>query len=127
MITTQMLKEIRLDINRALESVAEKYGVAIKAGNASFSSTNAVFKLELSSVVGSEVITKEKAAFLEFANSLDIKKEALAQFFSFNGKMVKFIGYNPRSSKYPYIGVIDGKEYRLPSSFGAILRGYSPV
>jgi hypothetical protein len=45
--TTTKIEGIRDDINAALTAVAEKHGLSIHAGNATFTSTAATFKLEV--------------------------------------------------------------------------------
>lgn len=70
------LKSLRPDINAALQSVAEKYGIAIDCGNASFTPNSATFKLNLSVKDSSgNAITPEAERFDAFAEQLGLKKE----------------------------------------------------
>lgn len=107
----------RGDLEAAVKSVAEKYGVQIKTGHISYSATSCSVKLECA-VIGDngKVACKEADTFRMWAELLGMKKEDLNRTFKIGTKNYSLEGYMPRKSKFPFLAVnLDtGKQYCLP-------------
>lgn len=104
-ITKPLLTTLRTEIDAALAELAAKHGVQIECGNASFTSTNATFKLAINTIGdGGEVVTKEAKDFGRYAGLVNnLKAEWLGESFTVRGETFKIIGYKPRSKKYPVL------------------------
>jgi cell division ATPase FtsA len=115
-INKDTLRLLREEINEAVNSVAEKHGIKIHAGNATYShsGTNATFKLEVAIEKDGEVIDKDAQSFLDYATLLGLEPEMLFKQFKAYGKTYKLVGYSPRAQKYPFLAERDGKRYKLP-------------
>ena len=112
-----VLKALRNELNDALKGVADKYGISIEAGNASFGYGHASFKLELATVKDDgTVMSKEANDFLTYCTMLGLKQTDLGREFEVHGKKYKLKGYRLKSRKFPFIVecINDGKEYGLP-------------
>lgn len=109
-----VLQKLRIDVNEALKSVAEKYNIVIEAGNASYAPENASFKLNLSvKDTDGEAVSKDGVYFKQYARLLGMKPEDLNREFEVAGKHYRLKGYNPRKSKFPFSAecLSDGKLY----------------
>ena len=113
MITKQMLKEIRSDLEKVLEEIGEKHGVIIKAGNASFTPVEATMKIEITSVdKDSDEYRKsewDKHCKIYGFNPEDYGLECIDK-----GERYRLVGFNPGSPKnrIKIIRIRDGAEYR---------------
>jgi hypothetical protein len=105
MFTPSVLKDLRDDINAALESVGAKYNVKLTAGNVSYTADNATFKLQAASISESgDVLTKEASDFKVFAASYGLKPEDLGKPFTTGTGTYTIVGLRSRSYKMPIIG-----------------------
>lgn len=102
MLSKQMLKELRADINQALESVGKKHNVTMRAANASFDPQGgtAQFKLEIVEL-GEQGAVRDIPAelFLTYADVLGLKKEHLHKEITLSDRKYKVTGYNPKARK----------------------------
>ena len=59
-ISKEFLKEIRKEVNQALESVAEKHSIEIHCGNCSYGKNEAIYKLKINTidVLSGKVMTR---------------------------------------------------------------------
>ena len=108
------LNALRGEINKALEALGEKYGIAIDAGRATYYGPNATFKLELSTMQDDgAVMTKDATTFIQYAKILGLQVSDLGRVFELAGRKFKLIGYNTKKRKYPFITecLNDGKHY----------------
>ena len=73
-------KLMRLELDKALEDVANKFGIKIHTGGASFSDNTVTFKVELATVGTNGVASsKEGEAFKMYATMLGMKPESPAR------------------------------------------------
>lgn len=127
-ITRPFLRDARDEIEAALSEFAEKYGIAVSVGNASFTpgpGGYATFKLELATKTpAGEVNTKQAADFNLYCYRYGLKPEHLNREISFAGRDYKIIGLMPKSSRYPLLAerVDDGKHVKLPIEAARLLK-----
>lgn len=114
----QNLKLLRSEIDVALKSLGDKYGIAFQAGNASFTYNNATFKLECNTIgVGGEVIDKDMAEFKSYGSMYGLKDTDLGRLINYNGNIYTVKGLRSSSKKFPIIAKRqDGKMFKLPLS-----------
>lgn len=120
-ITRPLLKALRDEINAALEAVAEKHGIAIETGSASFTERTATFKLNIA--IRGEGAEGESAAVLKAAADWEarailygLKKEWLGDTFLYGAKPMVILGLMPKRSRFPILArdTSTGKETLLP-------------
>ena len=99
--------QLRNEIDKALDHVANKYGITIKAGNCSFSGNEANFKLKLNTK-GSDgtVITKEMKAWGLYSNMANgpldgLQHLSIGDKITIQGTPYILTGYNTRARKAP--------------------------
>ena len=113
-ISKEFLKEIREEVNQALESVAEKHSIEIHCGNCSYGDSEATYKLKINvKNEDGKVMTKEYEDLLWMA---DMKDFDINGIYNLYGKKVSLEGYKTRATKYPLI-VLDldnGQKYKAP-------------
>ena len=121
-ITRDLLKALRADINAALVAAAEKHGLILQVGNASFSADAATFKLGVAikhdgAPAGQSVSQAKAIADWNALHGLyDMKKEWLGVSFPYAGKQVKIIGLMPNRRKFPIlVSTNAGRDSLLPS------------
>lgn len=118
---------LRADLEAAVKSVAEKYGVQIKTGHISYTGTNCSVKLECA-VIGEDgkVARKEADTFRMWAELIGMKKEDLNRVFKIGTKNYSLEGYMPRKTKFPFLALNldDGKQYCLPETAVKKALGY---
>lgn len=122
------LDKIGKDVEKALESVATKYGISIKKGSGSYSDNNFTLKIEMATLSESgEVQSKEMSNFKSYAKVLGMSEKDLGKEFKVNGKTFVLSGYLPRSRKYPLLATNkqDGKQYKFPLEDVKNLLGYN--
>ncbi len=105
---------LRPQIEEALASLAEEYGVRIKIRGGSYSDGQCTFKLEVATIGETgEVATKEATDFKACAQLLGLKPDDLGRTFVSMGKTFAIAGYRSRASAKPIIAreVSSGKEY----------------
>jgi hypothetical protein len=111
------LKVLRPEIDAALKAVAEKYGIAIKAGNASFTENTAVFKLEVSLIgENGKALTQDVDRFTQYAELIGLKPDDLGKEFKYGGNTFKVWGLKTNiDGKHPVIAErADGKRFCFP-------------
>jgi hypothetical protein len=109
--TKENLKSLRLDIQSELQGIAERYGLKVLVGNASFSPSNVTYKLELT-VEGS---SKERDSFVLHAPLIGLSADDLDKQISIVGKKYTIKGYLPRRQKFPILVETEaGKMVCLP-------------
>jgi len=98
------LKNIRADINKALEAVGVKYGVKLEGGNVSYSDSNFTMKLKASRVNSDGSIeTKEVSDFKKHCSRYGLQASDLGKTFKSNGDTYVLSGLTPRATKMPII------------------------
>ena len=104
------LRVLRDEIDAALKPVADKYGISLKAGNASFDAQTVRFKLQGAVISDDGVIKDEYRVALEryYPQYVDVEVT-----LSRAGK-AKVVGYNSRGRKYPFIAETPrGERYKV--------------
>lgn len=124
MITKDLLKALRPEIEAALAAVAQKHGIVIRAGNCSFTPESATFKLELATIgTNGNVVTKEATAFKINAGFYGLTPDHLGKKFVSGGSEFTLVGYNSRAHKMPFV-VKDERGRGFKMSEAAIKRGF---
>lgn len=118
-ITSQMLKELRQEINQALKEIANNHNINIDCGNCSYDDNEATYKLKINAKNNEgQLITKEYNNLLDLSKS-DINGFNINGIYTLQGKKVSLEGYSYRSPKYP-VHVLDlesGKKYKASNSW----------
>ena len=111
----QNIRQINSEIESAIKSIAEKYGLEVKLGSTRFTNSNFTTKLQVATVgEGGITMSKEATDFNRYKTILGINME-LGQEFQRSGKTFTIVGLKPRSKKYPILAKCsDGKTYKLP-------------
>ena len=101
------LQGLRHEMDYALRAIGDKYGITIKAGNASFSSNECTFKVKLNTQ-GSDgtVITKEAKSWDLYANMANgpldgLKHLKVGDTITIQGSPYILTGFNTRARKAP--------------------------
>ena len=108
-------KAFRKDFNEAIEKVAEKYGVTLKAGNISYDENTFTMKV----MAERSDIDVQKAQFeenLKYMGYYGFTAEDYKAKFIYANKRYTMIGFKP-GNKYDVIAARDdGKQYGLMST-----------
>ena len=113
----ETIKSLRVDINAALASVAEKYGMTIKAERAAYNDFSVSFKLECVENMNGEKMTKSEATlkrdFKLIVSTYDLPADFTEKVFTCAGKQFTVTGYDWKKYSRPFICqcLTDGKEY----------------
>ena len=96
------IKGLRNEIDEALDQVAKKYGITIKAGNCSFSGNEANFKLKLNTIgEGGTVITRESQNWDFYKSRTECSHLNVGDEIMIQGNYYTLTGYNTRARKAP--------------------------
>ena len=100
--TKPVLKNLRIDMNKAISVVADKYGIDIAGGNWSFSNDTVTMKFE-GKVEGGQ--SAEMLALSMYSEMEVGQKITVGDKFDFGGNVgvAKVMEYKTRSPKYPFI------------------------
>ena len=110
------LKKLEEAVIKAVQPVAEEFGIQIKYGGGSFTATD--FKLRLVCAVQNDdgtYETPERADFKKFAYMYGLTADDIDMEFTWNGEKHKLSGLKTRGKKFPFIGkrVKDGKQFKF--------------
>ena len=102
-----VLKKLRVDMDEAIQLVADKYGIDIKGGNWSFSDDTVSMKFEgrVEGGMSAEMLALEMYSELEVGTKIKVGDELD---FASNVGQAKVVGFKTRSPKYPFV-VENGK------------------
>lgn len=109
------LRLLRADMNKALDAVAQKHGITIKAGNARFTENNVTFKIE-AGIIGNDGIAKSRERIaLEklYPQYADKVVKLMGKRGAVSGKVV---GYNSRAKRYPFQVETQQGQFKVPES-----------
>ena len=94
--------QLRNEIDKALDQVANKYGITIKAGNCSFSGNEANFKLKLNTIGDNgTVITRGSQMWALYKNRTQCSHLSVGDEIQLQGNTYTLSGYNTRAKKAP--------------------------
>ena len=101
------LQVLRMEMYKALQAISNKYGITVKAGNASYSGNECTFKVKLNTK-GSDgtVITKEAKSWDLYANMANGPLDGLSHLsvgdkITIQGSPYILTGFNTRARKAP--------------------------
>jgi hypothetical protein len=113
--TRANLKPLEDAIVKALQPVAEEFGIKIARGSGSFSPTDYTMKV-VCSVKNQDGTydTPDRTAFKKYARMYGFEPEDLDLKFTWNNSDYRIAGMKPRSKKYPIICErADGKKFKF--------------
>ena len=113
MLTKKEFALFRKEAEQALQEIAMKYDVNIKAGNISYTNTNFNLKLEVTKKdIGGK--TFEQVEFEKHCIMYGLKPEHYKKEFTMNGEKFAITGFKPRATKMPILAVNqEGKSYKF--------------
>lgn len=101
-ITKAMLKEVREEMDKALEKVGNKYGVKFETGNASFDEYSFTFKVNGKATTTEDGESVEKKEWDKYCGMYGLKPEHFGQTIEANfGQKYQILGLKPSSRKNP--------------------------
>ena len=101
------LQDLRVEMDNALKSLEKKFGITIKAGNASFSGNECTFKVKLNTTsTDGTVITKEAKTWdlykgLTHGPLEGLKHLSVGDKITISGNTYILSGFNTRAKKAP--------------------------
>ena len=96
------LQSLRLEMDKALQAISNKYGITIKAGNASFSGNECTFKVKLNTKgTDGTVITKEAKDFDRYKGLHGMDHLSVGDTIYIQGSPYILTGFNTRARKAP--------------------------
>lgn len=106
------------EAERALQTVAQKYGLKLTYKGGSYGSTQCALKFEFAVVNGDGIAeTREAVDFRRAARLYGLEAEDLGRIFkSFAGDRFKIVGLSARAKRYPILAerVRDGARFKFP-------------
>jgi len=100
--TRNEVKNLRDEINSALSSIEEKYGIKIATGNATFSNTECNFKLKLNTKTSDGTIQTQESRNWDFYKSrTNCSHLSVGDRIKIQGADYILTGYNTRARKAP--------------------------
>ena len=103
-ITSKVLRDLRPEIEDALQGVAEKYGITMKLGNGHYGGLSGDYKLELTTT-GEDGETAVSRDFALYAERFGLRPEWYGKTFQSNGYTYTIAAIHPRKRKMP-IGIL---------------------
>ena len=96
------LQVLRMEMDKALQAISNKYGITIKAGNASFSGNECTFKVKLNTKgTDGTVITKEAKDFDRYKGLHGMDHLSVGDTIYIQGSPYILTGFNTRARKAP--------------------------
>ena len=101
------LQVLRMEMDKALQAISNKYGITVKAGNASYSGNECTFKVKLNTkATDGTVITKEMKAWGLYSNMANgpldgLQHLSIGDKITIQGTPYILTGYNTRARKAP--------------------------
>ena len=96
------LQGLRVEMDNALQAISNKYGITIKAGNASFSGNECTFKVKLNTKgTDGTVITKEAKDFDRYKGLHGMDHLSVGDTIYIQGSPYILTGFNTRARKAP--------------------------
>ena len=109
-----VLKSLRMDMDAALKVIADKYGIVIETGNATYSDNKATFKVLLQIVNAKAPDFDVRAEeFKKNAYYLGLEPEDLGRTFTIHYKEYTICGFDPKARKYSIFASCRGHIYKF--------------
>ena len=97
----QSLRALRADLDSAMATIANKYGIQLNAGNISFTSDTATIKVAAGIIKNGTAVTAEAKSFEQYKRLVGLGAFNVGDSINIQGKQYTITGYKPRSSKAP--------------------------
>lgn len=112
------LRMLNAEIEAALQSVADKHGISIKTGGASFTAQNYRLKLEVAIKDGNgDALTKQATDFQKHATQFGLSPDDFGREFVNRRSTFKIVGIAIGSWRYPILCENqNGKVYKFPAA-----------
>ena len=95
------LKQIRTDLEAALDNLSKKHQISLTVGNISFNDMSFSTKIKAAITDGDNSI--DKIEWATHAWRFGLEEDDFGKTFTHNGKLYITVGIKPRSSKYPLV------------------------
>lgn len=121
-IDRALVKQIREEVNAALESVAKKHDITLEIGRITYSDNHFDAKLKGRTISEDGVDEHAKQEFEVYASRFGVKPEAFGAEFNLDGTgKVEVSGIKPRSRSYPILVTVKngpdiGSVYKVATS-----------
>jgi hypothetical protein len=109
----QSLRALRADLDSAMATIANKYGIQLNAGNISFTAETATIKVAAGIIKNGTVVTAEAKAFDQYKRLVGLGHLSVGDSINIQGKQYTITGYKPRSSKAPVCVSRDGRGFKV--------------
>ena len=131
-INRDVCKQLRVDMNEAIRSKLEEYGLEGEFLNGSFDSELVTFKVDIKIAGAMDKRDKQLSSSLSWyvkylAEDLEVDEREIInrEYSECSGTRFgtvhryKLVGYNSKAKRYPLImeNIKDGKRYKFPESF----------
>lgn len=119
-ITRPIAKQLREELQEAIQTVAKKHGLQITMGNCTVDTygSYANFKMEVATKNDNgRAKTKQSEDYLKRCHFHNLKPEYLGQEFEWHGTKFRLDGLNTRSVQYPILGtrLRDNRKVKMPA------------
>lgn len=115
-ITKPTIRAMERDVLAALQSVADKYGVALAPKGATYSDTAVTIKMEFAvKAADGAALTPERVSFERYATMYGLEASDLGKVVTINGVDYRIDGLlSSRSTRFPILAtrVIDGATFK---------------
>ena len=103
------------EMEQALQLVAKRHGVQIRAGRGAFTKTTFEARFEVAETVKGVAQTPERATFARMVKLYGLATGDLGKTFSQDGYTFKIVGLNTRRRRYPVVveRQPDGKRFKF--------------
>jgi len=96
------LQALRVEMDNALQAISNKYGITIKAGNASYSGNECTFKVKCNTkATDGTVITKEAKDWDRYKGLHGVDHLSVGDKITIQGSPYILTGFNSRARKAP--------------------------
>lgn len=102
-ITREVLRDLRYEINDAIEDIAKRFDISLSVGNASFTPHNFTFKLKGEVNDAGDGRPAAAADWDRYRGRFDLNDVEFGSTFHARGIQYTICGIKPRSPKYPIL------------------------
>jgi len=107
-------------LDKVIEAYAKKNGINIKRNGASFGvdiTTKITITKDVETEDGTFAQTQESEDFKNYAYKHGIPVKALFEEIELNTGKIRILGYKSRSTKYPIVYTLNGKNYKCSPNY----------